>query len=291
MGKTHLMHAIGRSLVDHHASMKIVYTSSERFMNEMVTCIKSDRMQLFHRHYRSADVLLIDDIQILEGKDGTQEEFFHTFNELFEHQKQIVISSDSPPKSLSGLVERLRSRFEWGLMVDVLPPDLETKMAILDKKAEMDGVLLPEEVRIFIATKTKSNVRELEGALVKLIAYSNVSGTPITLAMAQQLLKHMTPGQEKRVTIEVIAKNVADKFSLQLSQLKQKTNEQKIVYPRQIAMYLAKELTPASLPEIGRWFGSKHHTTVLHSIQKIDKLRQRDQDLNNLLHRLVDSIH
>ncbi len=291
MGKTHLMHAIGRSLVDHHASMKIVYTSSERFMNEMVTCIKGDRMQLFHRHYRSADVLLIDDIQILEGKDGTQEEFFHTFNELFEHQKQIVISSDSPPKSLSGLVERLRSRFEWGLMVDVQPPDLETKMAILDKKAEMDGVLLPEEVRIFIATKTKSNVRELEGALVKLIAYSNVSGTPITLAMAQQLLKHLTPGQEKRVTIESIAKNVADKFSLQLSQLKQKTNEQKIVYPRQIAMYLAKELTPASLPEIGRWFGGKHHTTVLHSIQKIDKLRQRDQDLNNLLHRLVDSIH
>jgi len=291
MGKTHLMHAIGRSLVDHHASMKIVYTSSERFMNEMVTCIKSDRMQVFHRYYRSADVLLIDDIQILEGKNGTQEEFFYTFNELFEHQKQIVISSDSPPKSLSGLVERLRSRFEWGLMVDVLPPDLETKMAILDKKAEMDGVLLPEEVRIFIATKTKSNVRELEGALVKLIAYSNVSGTPITLAMAQQLLKHLTPGQEKRVTIESIAKNVADKFSLQLSQLKQKTNEQKIVYPRQIAMYLAKELTPASLPEIGRWFGSKHHTTVLHSIQKIDKLRHRDQDLNNLLHRLVDSIH
>ena len=291
MGKTHLMHAIGRSLVDHYASMKIVYTSSERFMNEMVTCIKGDRMQIFHRHYRSADVLLIDDIQILEGKDGTQEEFFHTFNELFEHQKQIVISSDAPPKSLSGLVERLRSRFEWGLMVDVLPPDLETKMAILDKKAEMEGIALPEEVRIFIATKTKSNVRELEGALVKLMAYSSVTGTPITLAMAQQLLKHLTPGQEKRITIESIVKNVAEKFSLQPSQLKQKTNEQKIVYPRQIAMYLAKELTPASLPEIGRWFGSKHHTTVLHSIQKIDKLRHRDQDLNSLLHRLVDSIH
>lgn len=291
MGKTHLMHAIGRSLVDHYASMKIVYTSSERFMNEMITCIRSDRMQSFHRHYRSADVLLIDDIQILEGKDGTQEEFFHTFNELFEHQKQIVISSDSPPKSLSGLVERLRSRFEWGLMVDVLPPDLETKMAILDKKAEIEGMTLPEEVRIFIATKTKSNVRELEGALVKLIAYSSVTGTPITLAMAQQLLKHLTPSPEKRISIELIVKNVADRFSLQPSQLKQKTNEHRIVYPRQIAMYLAKELTPASLPEIGRWFGSKHHTTVLHSIQKIDKLRQRDQDLNNFLHRLADSIH
>ncbi len=291
MGKTHLMHAIGRSLVDHYASMKIVYTSSERFMNEMVTCIKGDRMQLFHRYYRSADVLLIDDIQILEGKDGTQEEFFHTFNELFEHQKQIVISSDSPPKSLSGLVERLRSRFEWGLMVDVLPPDLETKMAILDKKAELEGFSLPEEVRIFIATKTKSNVRELEGALVKLVAYSSVTGTPITLPMAQQLLRHLTPGQEKRITIESIAKNVADRFGLQLSQLKLKTNEQKIVYPRQIAMYLAKELTPSSLPEIGRWFGSKHHTTVLHSVQKIEKLRHRDQDLNNLLHKLADSIH
>ncbi len=212
MGKTHLMHAIGRQLVDHYAGMRIIYTSSERFMNEMVTCIKSDRMQLFHKHYRSADVLLIDDIQILAGKDGTQEEFFHTFNELFEHQKQIVISSDSPPKNLPGLVERLRSRFEWGLMVDVLPPDLETKMAILDKKAEMEGLKLPEEVRIFIATKTKSNVRELEGALVKLMAYSSVTGTPITLAMAQQLLKHLTPGQEKRITIESIVKAVAERF-------------------------------------------------------------------------------
>src|SRR5882724_5672790 len=176
MGKTHLMHAIGQSLVDQHAGMRIIYTSSERFMNEMITCIKTDRMQLFHKHYRSADALLIDDIQILAGKERTQEEFFHTFNELFEQQKQIVISSDSPPKNTPGLVERLRSRFEWGLMVDVQPPDLETKMAILDKKAEQDGIKLPEDVRIFLATKTKSNVRELEGALVRLIAYSSVSG-------------------------------------------------------------------------------------------------------------------
>jgi chromosomal replication initiator protein len=291
MGKTHLMHAIGRSLVDHYAGMKIVYTSSERFMNEMITCIKSDRMQLFHRHYRSADVLLVDDIQILAGRDGTQEEFFHTFNELFEHQKQIVISSDSPPKSTPGLVERLRSRFEWGLLVDVQPPDLETKMAILDKKAESEGVKLPEDVRIFIATKTKSNVRELEGALVKLIAYSSVSGVPITLQLAQQILKHLTGGQERRITIESVVKAVAEKFALQPSQLKQKTNEHKIAYPRQIAMYLIKELTSASLPEIGRWFSGKHHTTVLHSVQKIDKLRQKDPDLNNLLHRLVESIH
>ena len=291
MGKTHLMHAIGRSLTDRFTGMRIIYTSSERFMNEMITCIKNDRMQLFHRHYRSADALLVDDIQTLAGRDGTQEEFFHTFNELFEHQKQIVISSDSPPKSTLGLVERLRSRFEWGLMVDVQPPDLETKMAILEKKAEAEGVKLPEDVRIFIATKTKSNVRELEGALVKLVAYSSVTGTPVTLQMAQQVLRHLTHGQERRVTIESIIRAVADKFSLLPSQLKQKTNERKIAYPRQIAMYLCKELTPASLPEIGRAFNGKHHTTVLHSIQKIEQLRQQDSDLNNLIHKLIDSIH
>jgi chromosomal replication initiator protein len=290
MGKTHLMHAIGRSLVDHHAGMRIIYTSSERFMNEMITCIKNERMQLFHRHYRSADVLLIDDIQFLSGKERTQEEFFHTFNDLFEHQKQIVISSDSPPKNTPGLVERLRSRFEWGLMVDVQPPDLETKMAILDKKAEMEGIKLPEEVRIFIATKAKSNVRELEGALIKLMAYSAVTDSPVTLAMAQQVLKHLTHGPERRISIEAIIKAVAEKFALQPSQLKQKTNERKIAYPRQIAMYLAKELTPASLPEIGRTFSGKHHTTVLHSIQKIDRLRHQDQDLNKLLHSVIDSI-
>jgi len=291
MGKTHLMHAIGRSLVDRHASMRIIYTSSERFMNEMITCIKNDRMQLFHRHYRSADALLIDDIQILAGKERTMEEFFHTFNDLFEHQKQIVISSDTPPKNTPGLVERLRSRFEWGLMVDVQPPDLETKMAILDKKAEAEGVALPEEVRIFIATKTKQNVRELEGALTKLIAYSSVTGSPITLPMAQQILKHLTVGGERRITIESIVKAVAEKFSLQPSQLKLKTNEQKIAYPRQIAMYLAKELTPASLPEIGKAFNGKHHTTVLHSVQKIDRMRHLSPDLNSLIHTLIDSIH
>ena len=291
MGKTHLMHAIGRSLADRHASMRIVYTSSERFMNEMITCIKNDRMQLFHRHYRSADALLIDDIQILAGKERTMEEFFHTFNDLFEHQKQIVISSDTPPKSTPGLVERLRSRFEWGLMVDVQPPDLETKMAILDKKAEAEGVALPEEVRIFIATKTKQNVRELEGALTKLVAYSSVTGSAITLPMAQQVLKHLTAGGERRITIESIVRAVAEKFSLQPSQLKQKTNEQKIAYPRQIAMYLAKELTTASLPEIGKAFNGKHHTTVLHSVQKIDRLRNLNPDLNSLIHSLIDSIH
>src|SRR5712664_3722210 len=291
MGKTHLMHAIGSALLEQYASMRVVYTSSERFMNEMIGCIKSDRMPAFHHHYRSADVLLIDDIQILAGKERTQEEFFHTFNELFEHQKQIVICSDSAPKNTPGLVERLRSRFEWGLMVDVQPPDLETKMAILDKKAEMEGIKLPQDVRIYIATKTKSNVRELEGALVKLVAYSSVTGTPITLAMAQQILKYIIPGQERRVTMDSVLRAVADRFQMQPGQLKQKTNAQNIAYPRQVAMYLIKELTQSSLPEIGRMFGGKHHTTVLHSVQKIEKLRQKDPDLNRLIHSVIDSIH
>ena len=278
-------------LLEKHPSMRIVYTSGERFMNEMINCIRSDRMPAFHRHYRSADVLLIDDIQVLAGKERTQEEFFHTFNELYEHQKQIVISSDSVPKATPGLVERLRSRFEWGLLVDIQPPDLETKMAILDKKTETEGVELPEEVRVYIATKTKSNVRELEGALVKLVAYSSVTGTPITLAMAQQVLKYLIPGQERRVTMDSVLRAVAEKFHLQPGQLKQKTNAQNIAYPRQIAMYLIKELTQSSLPEIGRMFGGKHHTTVLHSVQKIEKLRQKDADLNRLIHSVIDSIH
>jgi chromosomal replication initiator protein len=291
MGKTHLMHAIGRTLVESYAGMRIVYTTSEKFMNQMINCIKLDRMPQFQQHFRSADVLLIDDIQILGGKERTQEEFFHTFNELYDHQKQIVISSDSSPKNTGGLVERLRSRFEWGLMVDVQPPDLETKMAILDKKAEQEGINLPEDVRIFIATRTKSNVRELEGALVKLIAYSSVTDTPITLAMAQQVLKTISHGHERKVTIEAVIKAVAEKYNLQPAQLKQKTNAHVISRPRQVAMYIVKEITPASLPEIGRAFGGKHHTTVLHSIQKVDQLRREDSELNRLIHTIIDSFH
>ncbi|MBV9084406.1 MAG: chromosomal replication initiator protein DnaA [Acidobacteriaceae bacterium] len=290
IGKTHLIHAVGHSLLTNFAGLNVVYTSSERFMNEMITSIKLDRMPLFHRHYRTADVLLIDDIHIIAGKERTQEEFFHTFNELYDHRKQIVISSDSAPNQLSGLVERLRSRFEWGLMVDVQPPDLETKMAILDKKAESEGMTLPQDVRIFLATKTKSNVRELEGALTRLIAVSSVTGQPISLAMAHQALKHLAAGSERRISVDSIMRAVAERFSLQTAQLKQKSNTRQIAYPRQIAMYLVKELTHASLPEIGRYFGGKHHTTVLHSVQKIDDLRQRDEDLNNLIHSLMDSL-
>ena len=291
MGKTHLMHAIGQSLLADFVGMRIVYTTSERFMNQLIRCIRTDQMSLFREYYRQADVLLVDDIQVLGNKERTQEEFFHTFNELYDQQKQIVLSSDSPPKETAGLVERLRSRFEWGLMVDVQPPDLETKMAILDRKAELEGIYLPEEVRIFIATKTTSNVRELEGALIKLIAYSSVTGEPVNINMARQTLKHLSVGEERRISIDAIIRHVADRFELQPAQIKQRTNARRIAYPRQIAMFLAKELTSASLPEIGRAFGGKHHTTVLHSIHKIESVRQKDPDLNRLIHSLIDSIH
>jgi chromosomal replication initiator protein len=290
MGKTHLMHAIGRALMSNCAGMRILYTSSERFTNEVVSGIRMERMPQLRQRYRSADVLLIDDIQLLGNKERTQEEFFHTFNELHDNQKQIVISSDSPPKDIPGLLERLRSRFEWGLMADIQPPDLETKMAILDKKAEIEGFRLPEDVRTFIATKTKSNVRELEGALVKLVAYSSLTGAAINLPMAQQVLKHLTHAQDRRVTIDTIQKAVAEKYGIKQSQLKEKSNTKTIVRPRQVAMFLVKELTTASLPEIGRSFGGKHHTTVIHSINKIERQRQSDPDLNRLLHSLMDSL-
>ncbi len=291
MGKTHLMQAIGHALLQRHPQMRIVYTSGEGFMNEMIKCIRNQRMPYFHSVFRCADALLVDDVHVVAGKEATQEEFFHTFNELYEHQKQIIISSDSPPREIPGLVERLRSRFEWGLMVDIQPPDLETKMAILDKKAEAEGIALPEDVRIFIATKAQSNVRELEGALIRLAAYSSVTGAPITLQLAQQALRNLAPNHERRITIEAIIKTVAARFNLQPADLKRKTNARQITWPRQIAMYIAKELTPASLPEIGRAFGGKHHTTVLHSIQKIEREREKNPDLNRLIQSLTDSLY
>jgi chromosomal replication initiator protein len=288
MGKTHLMHAIGRALVARGRS-RIVYTTSERFTNEVVTGIKHERMPQLRARYRTADVLLIDDIQSLGSKERTQEEFFHTFNELHDAQKQIVISSDCPPKEISGLVERLRSRFEWGLMADIQPPDLETKMAILEKKAEIVGIRLPPEVCTYVAQKTKSNVRELEGALVKLTAYSSLTDTPITITMAQQVLKDLLQKQDRRITIDAIQKTVAEKYAIKPAQLKEKSNRKEVVVPRQVAMYVVKELTQASLPEIGRAFGGKHHTTVIHSINKIDAQRGSDPDINKLINSVIDS--
>jgi chromosomal replication initiator protein len=289
MGKTHLIHAIGHAVMQRWPSMRLVYTTGERFVNEMVYCLRGGRMTSFQAHYRTADILLIDDIHTVAGKERTQEEFFHTFNTLYDHQKQLVMSSDSLPKDMKGLVERLRTRFEWGLMVDVQPPDLETKMAILDMKASEEGVHLPEDVRIFIATKTKTSVRELEGAFTKLVAYSSVTAAPVTLDMARQVLKPILHNGERRVTIDAVMRAVAERFDLQPSQLKQKTNAHEISRPRQIAMYLVKELTSASLPEIGRHFGGKHHTTVLHSVRKVDEMRQTDPDLNNLIHNIIGS--
>ena len=288
MGKTHLMHAIGRALIA-RGKMRIIYTTSERFTNEVVSGIKLGRMPQLRERYRSADVLLIDDIQSLGTRDRTQEEFFHTFNELHDAQKQIVISSDCPPKDITGLVERLRSRFEWGLMADIQAPDLETRMAILQKKAEIDGVQLPAEVCAFIAEKTKSNVRELEGALTKLIAYSSLTQTPISALMAKQVLKHLLEKQERRVTIDSIMKAVAEKYGIKPAQLREKSNRKEIVGPRQVAMYITKELTPASLPEIGRAFGGKHHTTVIHSIDKIKAERQNNPEINKLINSVIDS--
>jgi len=289
MGKTHLMHAIGRELITSN-KMRVVYTSSEKFTNEVVSGIRFDHMAVLRQRYRPADVLLIDDIQMLGTRERTQEEFFHTFNELHDHQKQIVISSDSPPKEIPGLVDRLRSRFEWGLIADIQAPDLETKMAILDKKAEAEGVTLPLEVSTFVASRTKSNVRELEGALIKLIAFSSLTGAPITLTMAQSCLKHLAHAQDRRVTIDAIQRAVAEKFGIKPLQLKEKSNTRAVVYPRQIAMYLVKELTSASLPEIGRAFNGKHHTTVIHSIGVISKKREDDPELNRMLHSLMDSL-
>jgi chromosomal replication initiator protein len=237
------------------------------------------------------DLLLMDDIQFIAGKERTQEEFFHTFNTLYESQKQVVISSDCPPKEIPGLEERLRSRFAWGLTADLQAPDLETKRAILAKKTESQGLTLPDDVSDFVARKIKSSIRDLEGALTRLLAYSSLTGTAVSLTMAQQVLKNLVDLEERRVSIENIQRAVCREFGLSLPQLKAKDNSRGISYPRQIAMFLTKELTPASLPQIGREFGGKHHTTVLHSINKIAEMRESDRDLNRLLNKLRDSLN
>jgi chromosomal replication initiator protein len=289
LGKTHLMHAIGHYVVTHLKTLKLTYISSERFMNEMINAVRYDRILDFRERYRSVDVLLVDDIQFLAGKEGTQTEFFHTFNALYDSQKQIVISSDCPPHEIPQLEERLRSRFEWGLIADIQPPDLETKVAILKKKAENEGVPLPDNVAIYIAGKIKSNIRELEGSLIRLIAYASLTGREITLALAQDVLRNVLQHDERAVTIEGIQKFVSDYYQLKHGELKSRNNSKSIAMPRQIAMYLCKSLTNASLPEIGRSFGGKHHSTVIHSIRKIENLRQHDGNFNNLINTFLES--
>ncbi len=290
LGKTHLMQAVGHMIKTHAKDMRLAYVSSERFTNEVINSLRYDKMISFREKYRSVDVLLIDDIEFIAGKERTQEEFFHTFNALYEAQKQVVLSSDCTPKEIPGLEERLRSRFAWGLTADLQPADLETKLAILAKKADSQGVTVPDNVALFIATRIRSSIRDLEGALIRLIAYSSLTGAEITMSMAQQVLKNLVDLQDRRVTIDNIQRTVCQEYGLTVSQLKAKNNSHAVAYPRQIAMFLAKELTTASLPQIGREFGGKHHTTVLHSINKIEAARKTDKDLNRIIHKLSDSL-
>jgi chromosomal replication initiator protein len=289
LGKTHLMHAVGQFVLQHDRSLKLTYISSERFMNEMINAVRYDRILDFRERYRTVDILLVDDIQFVSGKEGTQTEFFHTFNALYDAQKQIVLSSDRPPHEITALEERLRSRFEWGLIADIQPPDLETKVAILKRKAEAEAVPLPDNVAMYIAGRIKSNIRELEGSLIRLIAYASLTGREISLELTQEVLKNVIDQDDKAVTIETIQKFVSDYYQLKHGELKSKNNSKSIALPRQIAMYLCKTLTHASLPEIGRSFGGKHHSTVIHSIKKIEEMRKKDGDFNSLMGTFLES--
>jgi chromosomal replication initiator protein len=290
MGKTHLMQAIGHEIKKRQPEKSICYVSSERFTNDMINALRYSKMTGFRDKYRNMDVLLVDDIQFLVNKERTQEEFFHTFNALHECMRQIVIASDRPPKELAEIEDRLRSRFEWGLIADIQPPDLETKVAILQKKAETDQVMLPTDVALFIASNIRSNVRELEGALIRVTAYASLTGGEINLQTTQEVLKNLIDSQIRKISIESIQKAVSEQFGLRPTEIKAKNNSRVIVFPRQIAMYLAKHLTDASLPEIGRQFGGKHHTTVLHSVDKIEQARKTDKDLNRVINKLTESL-
>ena len=288
LGKTHLMHAIGHYVLQHDRTLRLTYISSERFMNEMINALRYDHVIDFRERYRSVDVLLVDDIQFLAGKEGTQTEFFHTFNALYDSQKQIVLSSDCPPHEIPALEERLRSRFEWGLIADIQSPDFETKVAILKKKAEAEAVPLPNDVAIYIAGRIKSNIRELEGSLIRLIAYASLTGQEISLPLSQEVLRNILDHDVRAVTIETIQKHVADYYNLKLVELRSRNNSKSVAMPRQIAMYLCKSLTHASLPEIGRSFGGKHHSTVIHSIRKVEALRRTDADFNSLMSNFLE---
>jgi len=291
LGKTHLMHACGHAIKTRNHHLRVCYISSEKFMNDLINAIRYDKTQSFREKYRSVDVLLIDDVQFIAGKERTQEEFFHTFNALYDQQKQIVISSDCPPREIPTLEERLHSRFEWGLIADLEPPDLETKIAILKRKGDLIGVSIPDDVAMFIASRVKSNVRELEGSLVRLIAISSLRGEPISKILAQDAIRNIAKEEEPGViTIQQIQKLVATTYKLSVDELLSKNNARHISHPRQIAMYLCKHLTKTSYPEIGRAFGGKHHTTVIHSVEKIETLVGSDQTLQRLITELSESL-
>ncbi len=291
LGKTHLMHACGHAIKQGNPHLRVSYLSSERFMNELINSIRYDKTQSFREQYRSVDVLLIDDIQFMAGKERTQEEFFHTFNTLYEQQKQIVISSDCPPREIPTLEERLHSRFEWGLIADLEPPDLETKVAILKRKAEALGFVIPDEVALFIASRVKNNVRELEGSLIRLVAISSLRGIPVSKDLAKDAIRNIASEEEPGViAIEQIQKVVAANYKLSVDQLVSKSNSREVAFPRQIAMYLCKKLTKHSYPEIGRAFGGKHHTTVIHSCEKIKSLSLADAVFQKRLLNLSESL-
>lgn len=291
LGKTHLMHAIGHSIQQRNGNLRVSYITSEKFMNELINSIRYEKTDAFRDKYRSIDVLMIDDVQFLAGKDRTQTEFFHTFNALHNEQKQIVLTSDCPPREIPTLEERLHSRFEWGLIADLEPPDLETKVAILKRKADMDGFDLPDEIAIYMAGKVKSNVRELEGSLVRLVAISSLRGVPMSKMLAQDALKNIIDSERPEgLTMERIARAVASHYKLTVEELKAKNNSRAIAFPRQVAMYLCKRLTKHSYPEIGREFGGKHHTTVMHSYDKIDTLARDDRNFHKTVNEFIDSL-
>jgi len=290
LGKTHLLHAVGHQISRLFPDMAGLYLSSERFTNDLINAIRYDRTTEFRAKYRTIDLLLIDDIQFISGKERTQEEFFHTFNDLYDSRKQIVVSSDSSPKEIPELEERLRSRFEWGLIADIQPPDFETRVAILKKKAELERVRFSDEVAYLIASRIKSNIRELEGSLTRMIAFCTLTGREMTTDLAQDVLPDLWGEEGKIITVEQIQRKVSDFFGLHLSDLKAKTRTRAIAFPRQIAMYLARQLTHASLLEIGRAFGGKDHTTVLHAVEKIHRLLQEDPKLRKTIDALNQGI-
>ena len=283
LGKTHLLHAIGHQVLHRRPELKVLYFTAEQFVNQLINSLRFKSMHSFRERYRSIDVLLVDDIQFLANKERTQEEFFHTFNTLYTSQRQIILSSDSSPRNIPAIEERLRSRFEWGLIADIQAPDLETKVAILRRKADQDGVVLPDDVALFIAYQVKSNVRELEGMLNRVVAFSSLTAKPLSLELAKETLKDILPEEGRRATAADIIKFVARHYGLKVSEIKSKSNSKQIAFPRQVAMFLCKELTELSYPEIGRQFNDKHHSTVMYSVDKILKLRATDAELERTL--------
>ena len=283
LGKTHLLHAIGHQILHRRPELKVLYFTAEQFVNQLINSLRFKSMHSFRERYRSIDVLLVDDIQFLANKERTQEEFFHTFNTLYTSQRQIILSSDSSPRNIPAIEERLRSRFEWGLIADIQAPDLETKVAILRRKADQDGVLLPDDVALFIAYQVKSNVRELEGMLNRVVAFSSLTAKPLSLELTKETLKDILPEEGRRATAADIIKFVARHYGLKVSEIKSKSNSKQIAFPRQVAMFLCKELTDLSYPEIGRQFNDKHHSTVMYSVDKILKLRATDAELERTL--------